>query len=87
MSEISRPGVKKHEVTCPLCGALNKITEEQFLKGYRCSVCGGKVGGIGSGSGGTIKPVVCPQCKSKHIRVQPDDSGNRFCCNDCGAVW
>ena len=35
-----------HDVTCPHCGKVNRVTDYEILKGFKCSGCGQKVDGI-----------------------------------------
>ena len=79
--------------TCPHCGYSNKVTNDQILKGFRCSRCGEKVNGIGSGHPNPddpqpIRKVVCPQCNGSSLEhLSGNTEGKRFRCKACGTEW
>ena len=94
---IPDPDVKKPQnyntVTCPHCGKVNKVTEYQVLKGFKCSGCGQRVDGITPPKPGPDSPwiqkVACPQCgnDSNLEHLTSNEGGKRFRCKACGTEW
>jgi len=93
---IPDPGTQKPQVyntvTCPHCGKVNKVTQYQVLKGFKCSGCGQRIDGITGGKPGpdgpypVIEEIVCPQCKSGSNLEHLSDNAERkrFRCKTCG---